>query len=544
MSPATLRADAVVPERPAHQLLLLIDFGSQYTQLIARRFREAGVYCEIVPFHLSIDKIRAKADNLRGIVLSGGPSSVYEEGAPTVDPALFSLGVPVLGVCYGAQLMAHLLGGKVQPADRREYGRAEVAVLARSALLSSWREAEGSSAGFEVWMSHGDHVDELPSGFQHVARSQNCEMVMFEDAARGLYAVQFHPEVAHTKGGEALLRAFAFDVCGCVGDWSMASFIDEATSVIRAQVGPSGRVICALSGGVDSSVTAALLHHAIGHRLICIFVDNGLLRRGEREQVRALFGDHFRTELHVIDAASRFLEALHGVTDPEKKRKIIGNLFVEIFEEEARGLSRPGPDGARPVEFLAQGTLYPDVIESVSSKGSSAVIKSHHNVGGLPERMNLSLVEPLRELFKDEVRRLGAELEIPRHLLSRQPFPGPGLAVRCLGELTHARLEVLRGADAIIEEEIRAAGLYESIWQSFGVLLPVRSVGVMGDLRTYEEALALRAVHSVDGMTADWVELPYPLLARISNRVINEVRGINRVVYDITSKPPGTIEWE
>ncbi|HEY0190368.1 MAG TPA: glutamine-hydrolyzing GMP synthase, partial [Kofleriaceae bacterium] len=388
----------------------------------------------------------------------------------------------------------------------------------------------------EVWASHGDRVHAIPPGFVHTAESDNCEFSGFANAERRIHCVQFHPEVVHTPRGAELLGNWLFGVCHAAGDWSMASFVDEAIARIRTQVGANGRVICGLSGGVDSSVAAALLHRAIGDRLTCIFVDNGLLRRGEREHVAAIFRDHFQVDLRVIDAEQRFLAALEGTTDPEKKRKIIGYEFIAVFEEESKSIA-----GA---EFLAQGTLYPDVIESVSFKGPSAVIKSHHNVGGLPERMKLALVEPLRELFKDEVRQLGLELGLPHHMVWRQPFPGPGLAVRCLGSLVKSRLDVLRAADAIIEEEIRAAGLYESIWQSFGVLLPVRSVGVMGDARTYEEALALRAVHSRDGMTADWVQLPYDLLGRISSRVINEVRGINRVVYDITSKPPGTIEWE
>ena len=514
-----------------HQLVLVLDFGSQVTQLIARRVREQAVYCEIQPFHLSLAAIRAMAP--AAIILSGGPASCYAPGAPTIDPALFELGVPVLGICYGAQLIARLLGGVVRPGDKREFGRATLAVGQGGAGVF---RAMTTGDELTVWMSHGDSVDELPPGFVQTGTSANCANAAFADAGRRIHAVQFHPEVVHTPRGAELLGGFLFGVCGLAGDWSMASFVDEAVAKIQAQVGTDGRVICGLSGGVDSSVAAAILHRALGDRLTCIFVDNGLLRRGERAHVATIFRDHFHVDLRVIDSASRFLDALDGVTDPEQKRKIIGREFIAVFEEESKTIA-----GAR---FLAQGTLYPDVIESVSVRGPSAVIKSHHNVGGLPERMNLALVEPLRELFKDEVRALGAELGLPRHMLWRQPFPGPGLAVRCLGDLTRARLEVLRGADAIIEEEIRAAGLYESIWQSFGVLLPVRSVGVMGDARTYEETLAVRAVHSRDGMTADWVHLPHELLGRISSRIINEVRGVNRVVYDITSKPPGTIEWE
>ncbi|HEY1556396.1 MAG TPA: glutamine-hydrolyzing GMP synthase [Kofleriaceae bacterium] len=518
----------------AHQLVLVLDFGSQYTQLIARRIREQAVYCEIHPFNLDIERVRAMKPI--GIVLSGGPSSVYEAGAPSVPPALYDLGVPVLGICYGAQLTAKLLGGVVRPADKREFGRATVRVKASEGVFRSVQPGEELA----VWASHGDHVDALPPGFIHTAESENCGFSGFAHAARRIHCVQFHPEVVHTPRGAELLGNFLFGVCGAAGDWSMASFVEEAIARIRAQVGETGRVICGLSGGVDSSVAAALIHRAIGDRLTCIFVDNGLLRRGERDQVAVIFRDHFHVDLRVIDAEERFLTKLARVTDPEQKRKIIGYEFIAVFEEQARALANAGT----PCSWLAQGTLYPDVIESVSAKGPSHTIKSHHNVGGLPERMQLALVEPLRELFKDEVRQLGLELGLPRHMVWRQPFPGPGLAVRCLGPVDRGRLDVLRAADAIVEEEIRAAGLYESIWQAFGVLLPVKSVGVMGDARTYEETLAVRAVHSRDGMTADWVQLPYDVLGRISSRIINEVRGINRVVYDITSKPPGTIEWE
>lgn len=515
----------------AHQLVLILDFGSQYTQLIARRIREQAVYCEVHPHSLSIEKIRALAP--AAIVLSGGPSSVYDEGAPSVTPEVFDLGVPLLGICYGAQLTARLLGGDVRPADKREYGRAVVRVKQGGAGLF---RTIATGEELQVWMSHGDHVESIPPGFVHLGESDNCPMAAFAHVERRIHCVQFHAEVVHTPRGAEILAGFLFGVAELRGDWSMATFADEAVARIRAQVGPEGRVICGLSGGVDSSVAAALIHRAIGDRLTCIFVDNGLLRRDEREYVAAIFRDHFQVDLRVIDAVDRFLDALAGVTDPERKRKIIGYEFIAVFEEEA------GKVG--DAKFLAQGTLYPDVIESVSVRGPAAVIKSHHNVGGLPERMNLALVEPLRELFKDEVRLLGTELGLPRTMISRQPFPGPGLAVRCLGELLRPRLETLRGADAIVEEEIRAAGLYEQIWQAFAVLLPVRSVGVMGDARTYDEAIAIRAVTSLDGMTADWVPLPHDLLGKMSARIINEVRGVNRVVYDITSKPPGTIEWE
>jgi GMP synthase (glutamine-hydrolysing) len=522
-----------------HQLIVVLDFGSQYTQLIARRIREQSVYCEIHPFTLAAqpEKLAALRDRgLIGVVLSGGPASVYEPGAPTIPTAVFDLGIPILGICYGAQLTARLLGGVVRAAEKREYGRATVRVTVGN---SGVFRAMPTGEELAVWASHGDHVDAIPPGFDHTASSENCLFSGFAHSARKIHCVQFHPEVVHTPRGAELLGNFVFGVCGATGDWSMASFVDEAVARIRAQVGADsdgGRVICGLSGGVDSSVAAALLHKAIGDRLTCVFVDNGLLRKGERDYVATIFRDHFHVDLRVIDAEARFLDALAKTTDPEVKRKIIGVEFIHVFEEQAKSI-----ENAR---FLAQGTLYPDVIESISFKGPSHTIKSHHNVGGLPERMNLALVEPLRELFKDEVRQLGLELGLPKHMIGRQPFPGPGLAVRCLGPLTRDRLSVLRAADAIIEDEIRAADLYDSIWQSFGVLLPVRSVGVMGDARTYEETLAVRAVHSRDGMTADFVHLPYDLLARISSRVINEVRGINRVVYDVTSKPPGTIEWE
>jgi GMP synthase (glutamine-hydrolysing) len=523
------------------ETIVVLDFGAQYSQLIARRVRERKVYCEIHPHNLPVSRIREMAP--RGIILSGGPASAYEAGAPRLDPEIYTLGIPILGICYGVQLTAHLLGGKVAPAERREYGRASLRITEPGDLF------HGFAAGEEipVWMSHGDRVEALPEGFSVVAESANCPAAAVAAPGRRFWGVQFHPEVAHTPRGGEILANFLFRICGVEPTWTMASFVDEAVAVIRRRAGARGRAVCGLSGGVDSSVAAALVLRAIGDRLTCIFVDTGLQRAGEAAQVESLFRDAFKADLRVVDASERFLGALAGVTDPEQKRKIIGREFIAVFEEEAGRLGSAGAAGeasSTPAEFLVQGTLYPDVIESVSSKGPSATIKSHHNVGGLPERMRLGLIEPLRELFKDEVRELGAELGLPRHVLWRQPFPGPGLAVRVLGEVTRARCDVLRAADSIIEQEIRAAGLYESIWQSFGVLLPVESVGVMGDGRTYANCLALRAVHSRDGMTADWVPLPYDLLGAISSRIVNEVRGINRVVYDITSKPPATIEWE
>jgi len=513
---------------PLHQeKILILDFGSQYTQLIARRIRELKVYSEIRPFSEPLDGIRAFSPS--GLILSGGPSSVADPGAPLPDPGIFGLGIPILGICYGMQLMTHMLGGRVAAAPHREYGAAELKLLAESDLLS------GLGKRLRVWMSHGDRIDAPPKGFSLIAGTENSPVAAMADAGRGYYALQFHPEVAHTPQGMEILKNFAYRICGCGPNWTMHSFVEQAVSDIRARAG-NGKVICALSGGVDSSVAAVLIHRAIGDRLTCIFVDNGLLRLNEPEKVVRTFRDEFRIPLIAVQAEDRFLAKLAGVTDPEKKRKIIGNEFIQVFEEEAGRLGK--------VDFLAQGTLYPDVIESVSFKGPSATIKSHHNVGGLPERMKLKLIEPLRELFKDEVRLAGKELQIPDEILFRQPFPGPGLAVRVLGEVTRDRLDILRRADAIVIEEVKAAGLYRQIWQSFAVLLPIRTVGVMGDERTYEHVIAVRAVTSQDGMTADWVQLPYDLLARISNRIINEVKGVNRVAYDISSKPPSTIEWE
>ncbi|HWP34650.1 MAG TPA: glutamine-hydrolyzing GMP synthase [Thermodesulfobacteriota bacterium] len=516
--------------------ILILDFGSQYTQLIARRIREARVYCEIHPCSVGLDFVRRFAP--RGVVLSGGPASVYDAGAPAVPTELFALGLPVLGICYGAQLMARALGGAVERSERREFGPAELVVTAADSPLFA-----GLPAVQSVWMSHGDRIERLPPGFRVTARSAGSPVAAFEAPDRRLYGVQFHPEVVHTPHGRELLARFLYAVCGCQGRWTMASFAEEAVAAIRARVG-EGRVLLGLSGGVDSSVAAALIHRAIGPQLTCVFVDTGLLRQGEAEEVVRLVRDWLGAELVVVDAATRFLAALEGLTDPEAKRKAIGREFIACFEAEAARLA-----AGRPFRFLAQGTVYPDVIESAGGpltavRGPAAVIKSHHNVGGLPTTLGLSLLEPLRELFKDEVRQLGRQLGLPESVVGRHPFPGPGLAIRALGPVTAARLAVLRAADAIVDEEIRRAGLYDQLWQAFAVLLPVRSVGVMGDGRSYEETICVRAVTSVDGMTADWARLPAELLARISTRITNEVRGVSRVVYDISSKPPATIEWE
>ena len=517
---------------PGHERLLIVDFGSQVTQLIARRVRESGVYCEIHPY----DKVTAaslKAYGPKAVILSGGPASVTEYESPRVEQSLFALGVPVLGICYGQQTLCAQNGGAVEGGHTGEFGRAEIEIVRESPLLAGLGDIGSTEP---VWMSHGDRVTAIPEGFHAIAVSQGAPFAAIADEGRRLYGVQFHPEVAHTPRGALILRNFTHRIAGFHGDWTMASFRQEMVAKIRAQVG-SGKVICGLSGGVDSSVAAVLIHEAIGEQLTCVFVDTGLLRMNEAQQVVTLFKDHYNIPLIHVDAGDMFLGALAGVSDPETKRKTIGRLFIEVFDREANKI-----EGAA---FLAQGTLYPDVVESVSARGGpSAVIKSHHNVGGLPDYMKLKLVEPLRELFKDEVRALGVELGLDPAFVGRHPFPGPGLAIRIPGDITPQKVAVLQQADAIYLDEIRKAGLYDSIWQAFAVLLPVKTVGVMGDARTYESVLALRAVTSTDGMTADFFEFPWPVLAKTATRIINEVRGVNRVVYDVTSKPPGTIEWE
>ncbi len=509
-------------------MIIIIDFGSQYNQLIARRVRENHVFCQILPPGTPLTEIKARGP--QGIILSGGPSSIYEPGSPKVDPGIFDLGVPVLGICYGMQFMVNALGGRVERAEKREYGFAELAISQPAGLF------KGVSARTSCWMSHGDSIRRLPRGFQVTAATPNTPYAAAADPRRRLIGVQFHPEVAHTPKGGAMLKNFLFGICGCRPEWTMKSFAREAVAEVREQVGDK-KVILGLSGGVDSSVAAVLIHRAVGKRLTCIFVDNGLLRKHEADSLKQTLKRHLRLNIRFVNAGSRLLKPLAGVTDPERKRKLIGRVFMQVFESEARAI--------RGAEFLAQGTLYPDVVESVSAFGGpSSVIKSHHNVGGLPRRMKLKLVEPLRYLFKDEVRELGAELGLPDELVWRQPFPGPGLAIRILGEVTRHRLAILRNVDEILLAEIKTAGFYKKLWQSFAVLLPIKSVGVMGDARTYEHIAAIRAVTSRDAMTADWARLPHEFLAAVSNRIINEVGGVNRVVYDISSKPPGTIEWE
>ncbi len=512
---------------PAEHIAIL-DFGSQYTQLIARRIRECNIYSHIVRYDISAERLRDEAP--QGIILSGGPASVYTDGAPRCDPGIFHLGIPILGICYGLQLTVFNLQGNVAGSTRREYGRADLDVVGDSDIFCGLEKRQS------VWMSHGDKVLALPKGFESIARTENTDFAAVADVERRIYGLQFHPEVVHTPNGMTILRNFCRIVCGCKGAWTMESFIERSVREVREEVGDA-QVILGLSGGVDSSVAAALLHRAIGEQLTCIFVNNGLLRQGEAESVKNLFGKAFKMNLHYVDATDRFLNSLAGIIEPEAKRKAIGYDFVEVFEEEAKQF--------RNARFLGQGTTYPDVIESVPIGGNpSAMIKSHHNVGGLPDRMKMSLVEPLRQLFKDEVREVGKQLGLPKEVIWRQPFPGPGLGVRILGEVTRERLEILRQGDAIVIEEMKAADWYYKVWQSFAVLLPVQTVGVMGDERTYENVIALRIVDSQDGMTADWSKLPYDLIGRISSRIINEVRGVNRVCYDISSKPPSTIEWE
>jgi GMP synthase (glutamine-hydrolysing) len=513
------------------QSIVILDFGSQYTQLIARRIRELNVFSAVLPCTASIAEIEAYAPI--GIILSGGPSSVYDGDAPAADPAILALGLPVLGICYGLHFIVHQLGGKVRPSGKREYGHAEVAIEDAATLLFA-----GLPGKLQVWMSHGDEALELPAGFHRTAVTSNA-LAGIANESRKIWAVQFHPEVHHTPLGPQLLRNFVFGICSARGDWTAAHFIESTVASIREKVG-SGHVLCALSGGVDSSVAAVLVHRAIGDQLTCVFVNNGVLRKNEFTQVTKNLRDKLGLNLVPVDASERFLEKLAGVTDPETKRKTIGREFIAVFDDEASRIA----EETGGVDWLVQGTLYPDVIESSSVRGPSQTIKSHHNVGGLPEHMKMKLIEPLRDLFKDEVRRIGRDLGMPEDILQRQPFPGPGLAVRILGEVTAERVAILQEADNIVVSEIKAAGLYSKVWQSFAVLLPVRSVGVMGDQRTYANTCAVRAVHSEDGMTADWVPLPYEVLKRISSRIVNEVHGINRVVYDITSKPPGTIEWE
>jgi len=510
--------------------ILILDFGSQYTQLIARRVRECQIYSEIHPYDTGLEQVRSLAP--KGIILSGSPASVYEKGAPLCDPALLRMGIPILGICYGMQLIGKLLGGEVAHSEKREYGKAKL-ILDRTGKLFKDMGRKGSE--LIVWMSHGDQVKKLPTGFHAIAHSRNTPFAAIEDTEKKIYGLQFHPEVVHTQRGIDLIRNFLFHICGCFKLWTMESFLEQIRSDLKQRIG-SGKVICALSGGVDSSVVTLLLHQVIGDHLKCVFVNNGLLRKNEASQVVNLFRYHFRIPLIYVDAEESFLKILRGVEDPEDKRKRIGKEFISIFEREAKKIG--------DVKYLAQGTLYPDVIESVSSKGPSATIKSHHNVGGLPEKMKLKLVEPLRELFKDEVRQLGKVLGLPDEIVNRQPFPGPGLAIRIIGEVNQERLEILRAADEVVREEMERNHLWDDVWQSFAVLLPVKTVGVMGDERTYENVIAVRVVGSQDGMTADWARLPYKVLEHISNRMINEVRGVNRVVYDISSKPPSTIEWE
>lgn len=507
------------------ETIIILDFGSQYTQLIARRIRENQVFCEILPFNQNPESYRGR--NLKGIVLSGGPSSVFDRGAPFCAGEVFELGVPILGICYGLQVIGKVFGGEVEPSEKREYGRATIHIDQDGDLLS------GVQDNTVIWMSHGDHLSKLPPQFEALAHTEDIPLAAIGNRERKIYGLQFHPEVAHTQEGKRILQNF-LEICGCQGSWTTESFIQTTVSVIRDQVGDA-RVVLGLSGGVDSSVCAALLNKAIGKQLFCILVDNGLLRKNEAREVVAAFRE-YDLNLKLVDASEEFLTALKGVTDPEKKRKIIGEIFIRVFEKEAHQIQDVG--------FLAQGTLYPDVIESTSFRGPSATIKSHHNVGGLPEKMNLKLIEPLRELFKDEVRELGRKLGLPEDIIGRHPFPGPGLAVRILGDITEERLTVLREADDIYLSELKKSGMYDEIWQAFCVLLPVQTVGVMGDERTYENVIALRAVTSVDGMTADWAKVPAEVLGRISNRIINQVKGVNRVVYDISSKPPATIEWE